>query len=296
MTVPIYFITGLLLTSWISHIVIPTHAAPNSLRSPQQLNLPAVPKELIKDSWSTDKNVEKTSVRKSTEGAKFKEKELRLIESVIGIGIDKLADVLTGVSNVLNSRSNIEAVDKFMAAFTSLFNSTGGNNLYVYYYIFSNFWVVFDAMAMIFRVWEDRFKERQANVEALQTQQESDSQILETLEALSEANARLTLLKDSLNSLVRRKDIQRKGLAALKQGFEKKTIYLHSGLDVMDDDSVDEENEEEEDEDEGPVDEDGTEDANSSQEDTGTPSDNNRQDTNPSILVNQEFGENDIPE
>jgi vacuolar-type H+-ATPase subunit I/STV1 len=217
---------------------------------------------------------------------------------VIGIGIDKLADVLTGVSNVLNSRSNIDAVDKFMAAFTSLFNSTGGNNVFVYYYIFSNFWVVFDAAAMIFRVWEDRFKERESNVEALQTQQESDSQILETLEALSEVNARLAVLKDSLNSLVRRKDIQRKGLAALKQGFEKKTIYLHSGLDVMDDDSVDEEDKEEEDEDEGPMDEadeDGTEDANSSQEDTGTLSDN-RQDTNQSILVNQEFGENDIPE
>ncbi|XP_046642195.1 uncharacterized protein LOC124327253 [Daphnia pulicaria] len=295
MTVPIYLITGLLLTSWISHIVIPTHAAPNSLRSPQQLNLPAVPKELIKDSWRTDKSVDKTSVRKSTEGAKFKEKELRLIESVIGIGIDKLADVLTGVSNVLNSRSNIDAVDKFMAAFNSLFNSTGGNNVFVYYYIFSNFWVVFDAAAMIFRVWEDRFKERESNVEALQTQQESDSQILETLEALSEVNARLAVLKDSLNSLVRRKDIQRKGLAALKQGFEKKTIYLHSGLDVIDDDSVDEEDEEKEDEDEGPMDEDGTEDANSSQEDTGTLSDN-RQDTNQSILVNQEFGENDIPE
>jgi len=217
---------------------------------------------------------------------------------VIGIGIDKLADVLTGVSNVLNSRSNIDAVDKFMAAFTSLFNSTGGNNVFVYYYIFSNFWVVFDAAAMIFRVWEDRFKERESNVEALQTQQESDSQILETLEALSEVNARLAVLKDSLNSLVRRKDIQRKGLAALKQGFEKKTIYLHSGLDVMDDDSVDEEDKEEEDEDEGPMDEadeDGTEDANSSQEDTGTLSDN-RQDTNQSILVNQEFGENYIPE
>jgi hypothetical protein len=214
---------------------------------------------------------------------------------VIGIGIDKLADVLTGVSNVLNSRSNIDAVDKFMAAFTSLFTSKGGNNLYVYYLLFSNFWVVFDAAIMIFRVWEDRFRERQSNVEALQTQQESDSQILETLEALSEVNARLAVLKDSLNSLVRRKDIQRKGLAALKQGFEKKTIYLHSGLDVMDADSVDEENEEEEDEDEGPMDEDGTEDANSSQEDTGTLSDN-RQDTNHRILVNQEFGENDIPE
>jgi hypothetical protein len=214
---------------------------------------------------------------------------------VIGIGIDKLADVLTGVSNVLNSRSNIDAVDKFMAAFTSLFNSTGGNNLYVYYLLFSNLWVVFDAAAIIFRVWEDRFRERQSNVEALQTQQESDSQILETLEALSEVNARLAEIKDSLNSLVRRKDIQRKGLAALKQGFEKKTIYLHSGLDVMDDDSVDEEDKEEEDEDEGPMDEDGTEDANSSQEDTGTLSDN-RQDTNHRILVNQEFGENDIPE
>jgi hypothetical protein len=185
-----------------------------------------------------------------------------------------------------------------MAAFTSLFNSTGGNNLYVYYLLFSNLWVVFDAAAIIFRVWEDRFRERQSNVEALQTQQESDSQILETLEALSEVNARLAEIKDSLNSLVRRKDIQRKGLAALKQGFEKKTIYLHSGLDVMDDDSVDEEDKEEEDEDEGPMDEadeDGTEDANSSQEDTGTLSDN-RQDTNQSILVNQEFGENDIPE
>ncbi|EFX76992.1 hypothetical protein DAPPUDRAFT_306038 [Daphnia pulex] len=295
MTVPIYFITGLFLTSWIAHI-IPTHAAPSSLRSPQQLNLPAVPKELLKESWSTaDKNVDITSFRKSTEGAKFKEKELRLIESVIGIGIDKLADIMTGVSNVLNSRSNIDAVDRFMAAFTSLFNSTGGYNVYAYYYIFSNWWVVFDASAMIFRVWEDRFKERQSNVEALQTQQESDNQILETLEALSEANARLTLLKDSLNSLIRRKDIQRKGLAALKQGFEKKTIYLHSGLDVMDDDRDNEENEEEEDEDEGPVDKDGTEDANFSQEDTGTLSDN-RQDTNPSILVNQEFGENDIPE
>ncbi len=248
--------------------------------------------ELLRDSWGTDKSVDKTSVRKSTESDK--EKELRLIQSVIGIGIDKLADIMTGVSNVLNSRSNIDAVDKFMAAFTTLFTSTGGYNLYAYYYIFSNWWVVFDAIAMIFRVWEDRFKERQSNVQALQTQQESDSKIEETLEALSEANAKLTLLKDSLNSLIRRKDIRRKGLAALKQGFEKKTIYLHSGLGVMDDES-DEKNEKEEDEE--PVDEDGMEDENPSKEDSDTLSADNRQDTNSStILVNHKFSENDIPD
>lgn len=233
--------------------------------------------EFFKDSGNTDKRVEKTSVRKSTEGPKFKEKESRIIETVIGIGVDKLADILTGVSNVMNSKSNIDAVDRFFAAFTSLFTSTGGYNLYAYYYIFSNWWVVFDAMAMIFRVWEDRFKERQSNVQALQTQQESDSKIEETLEALTEANAKLTLLKDSLNSLIRRKDIRRMGLAALKQGLEQNKIYFHdSGLDETDDDSA-EENEDEEDEDEGLVDEDGMENSNSSQED-------------------KEFGENNIPD
>ncbi|EFX86979.1 hypothetical protein DAPPUDRAFT_312451 [Daphnia pulex] len=197
--------------------------------------------------------------------AKFKEKESRTIETAIDLGIDKLADILTGVSNVMNSKSNIDAVDRFFATFTTLFTSRGGYNLYAYYYIFSNWWVVFDASAMIFRVWEDRFKERQSNVQALQTQQESDSKIGETLEALSEANAKLALLKDSLNSLIRRKDIRRMGLAALKQGFERKqTIDLpYPGLDETDDEDGDEEEEGDEDEEE-PVDEDeGTDVANS---------------------------------
>jgi hypothetical protein len=43
MTVPVYFVTALLLTSWI-FLVMPTQAAPNYLRSPQQLKFPAVPK------------------------------------------------------------------------------------------------------------------------------------------------------------------------------------------------------------------------------------------------------------
>jgi hypothetical protein len=147
-----------------------------------------------------------------------------------------------------------------MSVFNSLFHSKGGYNVYQYYYIVSRV-VMFDIWAMIFRIWEDRLKNRQVNVEALRAQQESDSPIEETLEALSEVNAKLTLVKDSLNRLVRRKDIRRMGLAALKQGFDKKTIYLHSGPDGMDDDS----DEEEEDEDEELVDEDETEYANPSQ-------------------------------
>ncbi|XP_046641083.1 uncharacterized protein LOC124326360 [Daphnia pulicaria] len=260
MTVPVYFVTALLLTSWI-FLVMPTQAAPNYLRSPQQLKFPAVPKGLLEGSENTDERVEKTSASsKSTEGAKFKGKASRLTESVIGIGMDRLVDVMTGVSNVLNSRSNIDPVDHFMSVFNSLFHSKGGYNVYQYYYIVSRV-VMFDIWAMIFRIWEDRLKNRQVNVEALRAQQESDSPIEETLEALSEVNAKLTLVKDSLNRLVRRKDIRRMGLAALKQGFEKKTIYLHSGPDGMDDDS----DEEEEDEDEELVDEDETEYANPSQ-------------------------------
>ncbi len=185
---------------------------------------------------------------KSTDGAKFKERALRLTESVVGIGINRLADIMTGVSNVLNSRSNIEAVDRFMEAFSALFQSRGGYNVYNYYNLYSNM-IIFDVLAMIFRIWEDRLKNRQTSVETLRAQQESDSPIEETLEALSEVNAKLTLIKDGLNRLVRRKDIRRMGLAALKQCFEKKTIYLHSRLDLMDDDS-------DEDKDEGPVDED----------------------------------------
>ncbi|EFX76461.1 hypothetical protein DAPPUDRAFT_107043 [Daphnia pulex] len=266
MTVPVYFVTALLLTSWI-FLIMPTQAAPNYFRSPQQLKFPAVPKELLEDGENTVKRVEKPSAsNQSTEGAKFKEKALRLTESVVGIGVDSLADIMTGVSNVLNSRSNIDDVDRFTAVFNSLFHSKrGGYNVKNYYNIVSRV-IIFDILAMIFRIWEDRLKNRQASVEALRAQQESDSPIEETLEALSEVNAKLTLVKDGLNRLVRRKDIRRMGLAALKQGFEKKTIYLHSGPDGLDDDS----DEEEEDEDEEPVDEDETEYANSSQGQTVT--------------------------
>ena len=157
-----------------------------------------------------------------------------------GIGVDRIINAMTAVSNVINSRSNIDSVDRFMAAFTNLFTSAGGGStLFTFYYIVQNFWVVFDASAMMFRIWEDRLTERRDNVEALQSAQTSNSAVEETLAALSEANAQLVLLKDGLNNLIRRKGIRRKGLATLSN-----QIYIDSRFEEMDDNMEEAEEEE----------------------------------------------------
>ena len=224
---------------------------------------------------------------------------MRIIESVVSIGVNKIIDVMTAVGNVLNARSNIDSVDRYMTTFNSLFNSRGGGNVYAYYYTIANFWVVFDAAVMVFRSWENRFAERKSNVEALQAQQDTNSAVEETLAALSEANAQLELLKDGLNNLIRRKDIRRKGrLVAFKEGsLEEKQVDKYSGNEFNDekDDNSEEEEEEEEQEEEEPKNEDVTKDANSSQEDIVSLSDN-REDINLNVSVNQEFDENVIPE
>lgn len=249
--------------------------------------------EFAKNSANTNRRIEEASVRKSDKSIKLKENELRIIESVVGIGVNRIIDVMTAVGNVLNARSNIDSVDRYMTAFNSLFSSRGSGSVFAYYYIIANFWVVFDAATMIFRSWENRFAERKANVEALQAQQDTNSAVEETLAALSEANAQLVLLKDGLNNLIRRKDIRRKGLASKKQSFEEKQMEKYSELD--EDDNSEEEEIEEEEEEEGLTSEDVTQDENTSQEDFVPPSDTS-EDMNLNVSVNQGFGENDIPE
>ena len=248
--------------------------------------------EVAKNSENTE-----TSIRKSDKNIKLKENELRIIESVVSIGVNKIIDVMTAVGNVLNARSNIDSVDRYMTTFNSLFNSRGGGNLFAYYYMIANFWVVFDAAVMVFRSWENRFAERKANVEALQAQQDTNSAVEETLAALSEANAQLVLLKDGLNNLIRRKDIRRKGrlLAFKERSLEEKQIDKYSGNEFNDEKDDNSKKEEEEEEEEEPKNEDVTKDANSSQEDIVSLSDN-REDIYLNISVNQEFDENFIPE
>lgn len=141
---------------------------------------------------------------------------------------------MTAVGNVLNARSNIDAVDRFMTAFNSLFGSKGGAAVDLYYFQIANFWVVYDAAAMIIRAWENRFVQRRDDVEAQEAQEESNSAVEETLEALRETNTQLTLLRDNLADLIRREDIARRGVTG-KLTPSKRRMGIFSSFDGTED-------------------------------------------------------------
>lgn len=175
---------------------------------------------------------------------KFTHEEKRMIESFVGLGFNSIIDIMTAVGNVLNARSNIDAVDRFMASFNTLFSSRGGNSLNLYYYMIGNFWVIFDAAAMVFRSWENRFAERKSNVEVQEAQEETNAAVEETLAALQETNAQLTLLRENLVNLIRRQDIARRGVAGKRIPAERET-ELSSSSDGTDDSNEKEDEEEE---------------------------------------------------
>ncbi|KAI9562012.1 hypothetical protein GHT06_012976 [Daphnia sinensis] len=228
---PLYFITVLVLTSWISFIN-PAHAASDSTR--RSSRHPKLPSTVLEDFVTdvTHKKIENhaNTLDRRLQERKLTQEEMRIIESFVGLGFKSIIDVMTAVANVLNARSNIDGVDRFMKSFNSLFASTGGTSLNRYYFLIANFWVVYDAAAMIFRAWENRIAERKDNVEAQEAQDETNNAIEETLAALREANTQLTSLKDNLADLIRRQDIARRGVAG-KRNPSKRKMEISSSFD-----------------------------------------------------------------
>ncbi|XP_057364526.1 uncharacterized protein LOC130685270 [Daphnia carinata] len=285
---PLYFITVLVLTFWISFIY-PTHAASDSPRSSRHPRLAStVLEDFVAD--TTDKGIENHAnmLDRRLQERKLTQEEMRIIESFIGLGFKSIIDVMTAVANVLNARSNIDGVDRFMKAFNSLFGSTGSTSINRYYYLIANFWVVYDATAMVFRAWENRIAERKDNVEAQQAQDETNNAVEETLAALREANTQLTSLRDNLADLIRRQDIARRGFAG-KRTPSKRKMQISSSLDGVEDNN-DKEDEEE-------VEEENLVEPFTSEE--AVPfryerNDGGRTDSN--IPLNQTFNENDIPD
>ncbi|KAK4002454.1 hypothetical protein OUZ56_004282 [Daphnia magna] len=232
---PLYFITVLVLTSWISFIY-PAHAASDSTRRSSRHS--KLPSTVLEDfvTGTTHKGIEnhENMLDRRLQERKLTQEEMRIIESFVGLGFKSLIDVMTAVANVLNARSNIDGVDRFMKSFNSLFASTGGSSLNQYYFLIANFWVIYDAMAMIFRAWENRIAERKDNVEAQEAQEETNNAIEETLAALQEANTQLTSLKDNLADLIRRQDIARRGVDG-KRTASKRKMEISSSFDGTED-------------------------------------------------------------
>ncbi|KZS18673.1 Uncharacterized protein APZ42_015230 [Daphnia magna] len=231
---PLYFITVFLLTFWISFIY-PAHAASNSTRSYRHTRLPYT---MIKDFFAgiTHKGIENhaETLDGKLQERKLTHKEKQIFESFVGRGFESIIDLMTAVGNVLNARSNIDAVDRFMTAFNSLFSSKGGSAVDLYYFQIANFWVVYDAVAMIIRAWENRIVERRDDVEAQEAQEESNNAVEETLEALRETNTQLTLLRDNLADLIRREDIARRGVTG-KLTPSKRRMGISSSSDGTED-------------------------------------------------------------
>ena len=133
----------------------------------------------------------------------------RAVVSALGFGADKATTLMVGVENVLNARSDIEPIDRFISSFNNLFLSPAGIAINNYYNIFANFWVNFDAIAQFVRGLENRIVIRRANALAAAAEEESSAVVEETLLSLTAANAQLEEFKDNLSNLLRRHDIAR---------------------------------------------------------------------------------------
>lgn len=144
------------------------------------------------------------------------------LETVIGPSIDSATNLMIAVSNFINGRTNIPAVDKYINSFGTLMLSNGLSGTISYSTVFMSFWVIYDALAWIFRFNEDRYKRnKELKQEALN---EDDEAVEEMISTLNVANERLNTFKTSLLLLIC-ENIDR---SAMKDG---KILIKRSGLE-----------------------------------------------------------------
>lgn len=263
--VPVYFITGLVLSSWVSFID-PIYAAPYLApsTSPRQLVMSSsVPKGLETDPVPTRNITEKPVVNNLNESTTPAPKKAnhslvsdklshlkdiispRAVVSLFGFGADKATDMMIGVENFLNARTDIDEVDNAVSTFNRLFISKGANAVNNYYNIFANFWVTFDAIAQFVRGIENRVVVRRAEIQDEITEREASNVVEETLLSLTAANAQLEDFKNTLENMIRRRGIARIGAATRNDDAQEPQNEPSSSLHIADQNSDEIQDEEE---------------------------------------------------
>uniref|UniRef100_A0A0P6EIH2 Uncharacterized protein n=1 Tax=Daphnia magna TaxID=35525 RepID=A0A0P6EIH2_9CRUS len=255
--VPVYFITGLVLSSWVSFID-PIYAAPYLApsTSPRKLVMSSsVPKGLETDPVPTRNITEEPVVNNLNESTTPAPKKAnhslvsdklshlkdiispRAVVSLFGFGADKATDMMIGVENFLNARTDIDEVDNAVSTFNRLFISKGANAVNNYYNIFANFWVTFDAIAQFVRGIENRVVVRRAEIQDEITEREASDVVEETLLSLTAANAQLEDFKNTLENMIRRRGIARIGAATRNDDAQETQNEPSSSLHIADQNS-----------------------------------------------------------
>ncbi|KAI9562011.1 hypothetical protein GHT06_012975 [Daphnia sinensis] len=264
--VPVYFITGLVLSSWVSFID-PIYAAPYLApsTSPRPLDMSSSVSKGF-DPLPTGNVTEKPVVvnnnlnENTTLAPKHANHSLvsgrlshlkdmvspRAVFSLFGLGADKATKLMNGVENFLNARSDIDEIDNVISVFNKLFLSRGSNAVNNYYTLFANFWVNFDAIAQFVRGIENRIIVRRAEIQAEIAEEEANAVVEETLLSLTAANAQLEDFKNNLENLIQRRGIARIGTAASRKKVQEGTqTEPPSSLDLAHQNSDEIQNEEE---------------------------------------------------
>ncbi len=159
------------------------------------------------------------------------------IPTLIGNIVDRMIDLLSSTENFLNARSNINAVDTFMSTFNQLILSRGISAVNVYYQIFSNIFVKFDAIAQFVRGTENRIIVRLDEAAQLaegQAQKRNDSEedVEKRISSLKHINAQLAEFRKNINTWICRQatNIAENGIS-LERDFRVRQIDCPSLLD-----------------------------------------------------------------
>lgn len=151
-------------------------------------------------------------------------------------GLANVVKLMNTVNNIFNANTNIDSVDRLMTAFNDLFNSRGVVNLNNYFFSIANFWVIYDATAMIVRAIESRNVGRVEDKKADIKQEEINSVVEETIDTLNEANARLIRFQNNLKTLIclNFPQVNRNGLVILKRQGHDRQIDCSTFLSRLD--------------------------------------------------------------
>lgn len=149
----------------------------------------------------------------------------RQMEKMFGSGVDTATSLLTVAENVLNGKTDVNDIDRYMSSFNDLFNSRGMTALNIFYTLFANFWVNFDAIGMFVRTIDGRIRDSIAEEET-RLEEAENNLVGDTIDALDEANQRLADLKTNLKLWICREivAVNREGLALEKRRAEGRQL------------------------------------------------------------------------
>lgn len=150
--------------------------------------------------------------------------------------MDKVTSMITVTSNFLNARTQIRDVDRFLSTFSDFFASDGITAINSYYTVFSNVWVVIDAVAMFVRFIEAREKGRKADAKDALALEETAALADEVVDILGVTNQRLDDFKRSMQILICRRaaNVKRSGSDRFRRAAQERQLDCSSLLKRID--------------------------------------------------------------